>query len=127
MYTCDLPSGSKVSVEAPEFSHRMEALKEFRTVESQKEVVGYNLEELMAAKSIVAVNGNPVNTGFAVSPIYTLAGWPNVDVQYYIEWYMTLFFADEHLKNKAIEAAKKLMIGGPDQTKSKSKTAPAKV
>lgn len=124
MYTCDLPSGKSVSVEPPEYSHRMEAVKEFRSL---KEEVGYTLEELMAAKSITAYDGKTVRSNMHVSPIYLMAGWDNIDVQYYIEWYMTLFFADEALKNKAIDAAKKLMIGMQDQPESKSKASPAKV
>ena len=123
MYTCELPSGNTVAVEPPEYSHRMEAVKEFRSL---KEEVGYTLEELMAAKSITAYNDKMVKRNLAVSPIYTMAGWNNVDVQYYIEWYMTLFFADESLKNKAIDAAKKIMIGMNDQPESKLETSAAK-
>lgn len=124
MYTCELPSGCTVAVEPPEYSHRMEAVKEFRSL---KEEVGYTLEELMAAKSITAYNDKTVKKNLAVSPIYLMSQWSNIDVQYYIEWYMALFFADESLKNKAIDAAKKIMIGMNDQPATKSKASPAKV
>lgn len=124
MYKCDLPSGKSVAVEAPEYSHRMEAVKEFRSL---KEEVGYTLEELMAAKSIAAYDGKNVSQGFAVSPIYLMSAWPNADVQYFVEWYMTLFFLDDNLRSKAVESAKKLMIDMQSQTSSKSKSSPAKL
>lgn len=124
MHVCDLPSGSKVSVEEPNFSHRMEAVKEFRSL---KDEVGYSVEELMAAKSVVAFNGHSIDQTFISDPIYLLSDWPNPDVQYYIEWYMTLFFLDDRVRDKAVNAAKKLMTGGGTATSGKSKTSPAKV
>jgi len=45
MFDCKLPSGIVVSVKAPSFQDRMEAVKEFRSV---KDEAGYSVEELMA-------------------------------------------------------------------------------
>ena len=124
MFTCELPSGKKVSVEAPSYSHRIESVKEFRPL---KDEVGYSVEELMAAKSIAAVDGNTVNTNLSLDPIYLLADWGNADAQYFIEWYMTLFFLDDKIRSRAVDAAKKLMISGDMASSGKSKTSPAKI
>ena len=107
MYTCNLPSGAKVSVSAPNFSHRIESLKEYR---SMKDDVGYSVEELMAAKSIESINGKSVDKEFMLDPIFLMAEWPNADVQYFLEWYMVAFFLDDKIRDKATDAAKKLMV-----------------
>lgn len=108
MYNCKLPSGIEVSVEAPSFQDRIDAVKDYRSV---KDDVGYSVEELMAAKAITSVNGDVVDTGMLLDPVMLLADWPNADVQYYIEWFMTLFFLDDKIRDKATQAAKKIMIG----------------
>lgn len=118
MYTCELPSGIKVSVEAPTFSHRMESLKEYRAI---KDDAGYSVEELMAAKSIASINGKIVDNSFTYDPIYIMSDWPNADVQFYLEWYMTLFFIDDKVRDKATDAAKKLMI----QMRTQNSKSPA--
>jgi len=107
MFSCKLPSGIDISVNPPSFQDRMEAVKEFRSV---KDEVGYTVEELMAAKCIVAVNGNVVDTRMMLDPVLLVAEWPNADVQYYIEWFMTLFFLDDKIRDKATNEAKKIMI-----------------
>lgn len=107
MYNCKLPSGIEVSVKPPSFQDRMEAVKEFRPV---KDEVGYSVEELMAAKCIVSINGDVVNTDMLLDPVLLVAEWPNADVQYYIEWFMTLFFLDDKIRDKATSEAKKIMI-----------------
>lgn len=107
MFNCKLPSGIEVSVNPPSFQDRMEAVKEFRQV---KDEVGYSVEELMAAKCVAAINGDVVNTDMLLDPVLLLAEWANADVQYYIEWFMTLFFLDDKIKDKATNEAKKIMI-----------------
>ena len=107
MYNCKLPSGIDVSVNPPSFHDRMEAVKEFRSV---KDEVGYSVEELMAAKCISAIDGNVVDTGMLLDPVLLIADWPNADVQYYIEWFMTLFFLDDKIRDKATQEAKKIMV-----------------
>lgn len=107
MFNCKLPSGIEVAVNSPSFQDRMEAVKEFRAV---KDDVGYSVEELMAAKCLTAINGDVVDGGMLLDPILLLADWPNADVQYYIEWFMTLFFLDDKIKDKATNEAKKIMI-----------------
>ncbi len=106
MFDCNLPSGIKVSVKPPSFQDRMEAVKEFRQV---KDEVGYSVEELMAAKCVAAINGDVVDTGMLLDPVLLLAEWANADVQYYIEWFMTLFFLDDKIKDRATNEAKKIM------------------
>jgi hypothetical protein len=118
MFTCNLPSGKTAAVEAPNYFHRTETVKEFRPI---KDEVGYTVEELMAAKSVVAVDGKPVNNKLSFEPIQVLAGWPPADVQYFIEWYMTLFFLEDKLRDRAVNEAKKLMMNGD------SNRSPAKV
>jgi hypothetical protein len=108
MYNCKLPSGIEISVNPPSFQDRMEAVKEFRQV---KDEVGYSVEELMAAKCIASVGGNVVvGNDMMLDPILLLADWPNADVQFYIEWFMTLFFLDDKIKDKATNEAKKIMV-----------------
>lgn len=120
MYTCELPSGNKVSVEAPNYSHRIATIKEYRSL---KEEVGYSAEELMAAKSIVSVNGQPIDQSFVLDPLYIIADWPPADVQYFLEWYMVAFFLDDKIRDKATDAAKKLMV---EMHQAKSKKLAAK-
>ncbi len=121
MFTCELPSGIKVSVEAPTYFHRTESVKEFRVM---KDEVGYSVEELMAAKSITAINGQVVQSSLMLDPIYIMSEWPNSDVQYYLEWYMTLFFLEDKIKDRATNEAKKIMMGVQTE---KLKTTPVKV
>jgi len=117
MFEIKLPSGNNVSVNAPSFNDRMEAVKEFRSV---KDEAGYSVEELMAAKAIGAVNGDVVETGMMLDPILLMAEWPNQDVQYYIEFFMTAFFLDDKIRERAASEAKKLMTG-QQSTKTTSK------
>lgn len=107
MFNCKLPSGIEVSVNPPSFQDRMEAVKEYRSV---KDEVGYSVEELMAAKCICAIGGDVVDTGMLLDPVLLIAEWPNQDVQYYIEWFMTLFFLDDKIRDKATQEAKKIMV-----------------
>ena len=120
MFDIDLPSGRKVAVVAPSFMDRMNAVRECRSISKD---VGYILEELMAAKSIVSIDGHVVDDGWAAEPIMRMSDWTNVDVQYFIEFFMTAFFPDDKLKEKAQEEAKKLMKGesGPAQSKARVK------
>lgn len=107
MFTISLPSGKAVSVKPPQFSDRQAAVKEYRPVREQ---VGYGIEELMAAKAIVAIDGQPIRQNFTMDPAYLMNEWSNMDVQYYIEVFMTAFFMDERLKERAQEEAKKLAM-----------------
>ena len=117
MFDVKLPSGRNVGVKAPSFMDRMAAVKEFRAIQRD---VGYTLEELMSANAITAINGNAVEDEWSMDPIMRMADWDNKDTQDYIEWFMTAFFPDDKLKERAQEEAKKRMSGG----KSK-KQAPA--
>jgi len=117
MFDCKLPSGIVVSVKAPSFQDRMEAVKEFRSV---KDEAGYSVEELMAAKAIGAVGGNVIDTSMMLDPILLMADWPNQDVQYFIEFFMTAFFLDDKIRERAATEAKKLMTG-QQSTKTTSK------
>lgn len=116
MFNIDLPSGKKISVEAPTFSDRMEAVKEFRAT---KDAAGYSVEELMAAKALVAIDGNTVTMNMTMDPIFLFSNWSNSDVQYYIELFMTMFFIDDKLRERATTEAKKLMTGQQAKTESK--------
>lgn len=127
MFEIKLPSNRTVAVKPPTFMDRMVAVKEYRSV--QKEV-GYILEELMAAKAIVAVDGQQVVEDWSSSdPIMRMSDWSNIDVQYFIEFFMTAFFPDDKMKEKAADEAKKLMSGSPDSAKApvKRTTAPSAV
>lgn len=123
MFKCELPSGATVSVDAPSFRSRMEALKEFK---SAKEELGYTAEELLAAKSITAVNGDVVNQRTLFDPIEVLYSMEIADIQYFIEWFMTLFFLEDKMRERAANEAKKLMTGEKSGMKN-SKNTPAKV
>lgn len=123
MFKCELPSGKTVSVDAPSFRVRMEALKEFKAA---KEELGYTAEELLAAKSITAVDGNTINQATLFDPVEILYNWQINDIQYFIEWFMTLFFIEDKMRERAANEAKKLMTGGQAGTKN-SKGTPAKL
>jgi len=49
-----------------------------------------------------------------------MADWPNQDVQYFIEFFMTAFFLDDKIRERAATEAKKLMTG-QQSTKTTSK------
>ena len=123
MFKCDLPSGKTVSVDAPSFRVRMEALKEFKAA---KDELGYTAEELLAAKSITSINGNTINTQTLFDPVEVLYDWTIGDIQYFIEWFMTLFFIEDKMRERASAEAKKLMTGEKSGMKS-TKATPAKV
>lgn len=123
MFKCELPSGRSVSVEAPSFRSRMEALKEFRAA---KEELGYTAEELLAAKSISAVDGDVVNQKTIFDPVELMFDWDISDIQYFIEWFMTLFFLEDKMRERAVNEAKKLMTGEKSGMKN-TKNTPAKL
>ena len=123
MFKCHLPSGQSVSVEAPSFRSRMEALKEFRAA---KEELGYTAEELLAAKSITAIGGDTVNQRTIFDPIELMFDWDISDIQYFLEWFMTLFFLEDKMRERAVNEAKKLMTGEKSGMKN-TKNTPAKL
>lgn len=118
MFDCKLPSGINVSIKAPSYRDRMEAVKEFRAA---KDDAGYTVEELMAAKSISAIDGNVVDHNLYYDPVLLMSEWANQDVQYFIEFFMTAFFLDDKLRERAANEAKKLMIGQPSMKTRSSK------
>lgn len=126
MFICELPSKLKVSVEPPTYAVRVQAVQEFRSAQSREEIVGYTVEELMAAKCLTAINGDVVDQNLLLDPIMLMEDWPQRDVQFYLEWYMTMFFLDDKMREKAANAAKKLMMGQA-VTGKKQKTVVAKV
>lgn len=123
MFKCELPSGKTVSVDAPSFRSRMEALKEFKAA---KEELGYTVEELLAAKSVNAVDGNVVTHSTLYDPIEVMYDWSIGDIQYFIEWFMTLFFIEDKMRDRAANEAKKLMTGEKVGMKN-TKATPAKL
>lgn len=116
MFKCDLPSGKSVVVNPPNFMDRVQAVKDIR---SMKDEPGYTVEELIAAKSVKSVDDVEVRQGFAMDPIYVLSDWHNGDVQYFLEWFMTLFFLEDKVRDRAQEAAKKIKFGQPDTSSKK--------
>jgi hypothetical protein len=122
MFEVTLPSGRTIAVQPPTFMDRMNAVKEFRSVQRE---VGYAIEELMAAKALVAVDGAPVPGDWEMEPIMRMADWSTTDTQYFIEFFMSAFFPDDKVKEAAQAAAKKLMMGetptGPAQVKRSGK------
>jgi len=110
MFEVQLPSGRVIAVQAPTFSDRMQAVREFRS--NQKDV-GYILEELMAARALASINGQAVPGEWEMEAIMRMADWDVMDVQYYIEFFMSAFFPDDKLKEAAQAQAKKLMSGEP--------------
>ena len=123
MFKCQLPSGKTVSVEAPSFRSRMEALKEFR---GSKEELGYTAEELLAAKSISSIEGNVVHQNMVFDPVELMYDWEIQDIQYFIEWFMTCFFLEDKMRERAVNEAKKLMTGEKAGMKN-TKGSPAKL
>ena len=108
MFEVKLPSGKSIAVKAPSYYDRLETVKEWRKTNGD---AGYSADELMCAKCVVGVDGNSVNPDMIPDPILIIADWSNQDVQYYMEFFMTAFFLDDKLRERAANEAKKLMTG----------------
>lgn len=117
MFELNLPSGKKVTFRAPSFMDRRLILREYDRTE------GYLPEDLLAAKCLTHVDGQPIEDNWEVEPISLVDAWDLRDQSYYLEVFMNMFSLDEKAKTAAQEAAKKLMGGGASSGTAK----PAKV
>lgn len=106
MFNLSLPSGKKVTFRAPTFVDRRLILKEYDRSE------GYLPEDLLAAKCLTHVEGQPLADNWETDAITLVDGWDLRDQSYYLEVFMNMFSLDEKAKQAAQEAAKKLMGGG---------------
>jgi hypothetical protein len=110
MFTLQLPSGMEIVFRSTSFRERRELAKKYNRNE------GYLLEELMASNALVKVDGNPVAEEWASDPITRLDMWSIPDVQFYLECFMSMNSIEDLVRERAQEAAKKLMAGGSTQT-----------
>jgi hypothetical protein len=114
MFTLQLPSSLEIVFKATSFRERRQLAKNYNRNE------GYLLEELMAANALVKIGGTPVLEEWASDPISRFDNWSIPDVQYYLEAFMTMNSIEEVIRERAQEAAKKLMGAGGTQTEAQS-------
>lgn len=109
MFTLQLPSGMEIVFRSTSFRERRELAKKYNRNE------GYLLEELMASNALIRVDGTPVAEEWASDPITRLDMWSIPDVQFYLECFMSMNSIEDVVRERAQEAAKKLMGAGPTQ------------
>lgn len=116
LYTVELPSGREVEIRQFTFEDRVYLAKQYQSYAGNNpREQGYTLEELMAAASIVKINGTPVvdemgnQVEFGRDPIQLFMPWDPKEVQYFLELFMTVAFIDDKLRAQAQEQAKKIM------------------
>jgi hypothetical protein len=118
MFTLQLPSGMDIVFRATSFKERRELAKKYNRNE------GYLLEELMASNALVKVDGHPVAEEWASDPITRLDAWSIPDVQFYLECFMSMNSIEDVVRERAQEAAKKLMGAGNTLIEGQSGTKP---
>ncbi len=116
LYPIELPSGKQVKIKQFTFADRVYLAKQYQSYAGNNpREQGYTLEELMAAASIVEIDGARVvddmgnQLEFGRDPIQLFMPWDPKEVQYFLELFMTIAFIDDKLRAQAQEQAKKLM------------------
>ena len=133
LYPVVLPSGREVKVRQFTFEDRVYLAKQYQSYAGNNpREQGYTLEELMAAASIVEVDGQRVvdemgqQVEFGRDPIQLFMEWDPKEVQYFLELFMTIAFIDDKLRAQAQEQAKKLMASMATPQVSGGRRSPAK-
>lgn len=70
---------------------------------------GYTLEELLAAHSLVQIDGIVVAEEWAQDPITLMDSWSLPETQYFLEVFMSVCMLEDKMRTAAQEAAKKIM------------------
>lgn len=133
LYPIDLPSGRQVEIRQFTFGDRVYLAKQYQSYAGNNpREQGYTLEELMAAASIVKINGIPVvdemgsQVEFGMDPIQHFMSWDPKEVQYFLELFMTIAFIDDKLRAQAQEQAKKIMASMATPQVPGGRRSPAK-
>lgn len=116
LYPVELPSGRHIKIRQFTFEDRVYLAKQYQSYAGNNpREQGYTLEELMAAASIVEIDGIRVvdemgnQVEFGRDPIQLFMAWDPKEVQYFLELFMSVAFIDDKLRAQAQEQAKKLM------------------
>jgi hypothetical protein len=116
LYPVELPSGRHIKIRQFTFEDRVYLAKQYQSYAGNNpREQGYTLEELMAAASIVEIDGIRVvdemgnQVEFGRDPIQLFMSWDPKEVQYFLELFMSVAFIDDKLRAQAQEQAKKLM------------------
>jgi hypothetical protein len=133
LYPVALPSGRQVEIRRFNFEDRVYLAKQYQSYSGNNpREQGYTLEELMAAASIVKIDGNYVvdemgnQVEFGRDPIQLFMDWDPKEVQYFLELFMTIAFIDDKLRAQAQEQAKKIMASMSTPLAPGGKRSPAK-
>lgn len=129
LYPVELPTGRKVEFKQFTFDDRIAVARQYTGTPRE---LGYTMEELMAASSIVKIDGVPVvddygnQMEFGADPIHLFATWDYQEVQFFLEVFMTICFLDEKIRAQAQAAAKKLMESMANRQAPGGRPSPAK-
>ncbi|WOL31286.1 hypothetical protein [Microcoleus phage My-WqHQDG] len=133
LYPVKLPSGREVEIRQFTFEDRVYLAKQYQAYAGNNpREQGYTLEELMAAASIVKINGVPVvdemgnQVEFGMDPIQHFMSWDPKEVQYFLELFMTIAFIDDKLRAQAQQQAKELMASMATPQVPGGKRSPAR-
>lgn len=110
-HTITLPnSKGEISFRSPKVKDKRDAIRDF-SQDSSARNKGYNLEEAIAAACLTGIGGESVNleNDLMSEPYDLMNDWEFIDQQYYLEVFSNLYFLDEKGKQKAAEAAKKII------------------
>lgn len=88
------PSKIEISFKEPTFADRRSASKHY------PRRAPFSLEELLAANCLEGINGK-VPTAIAAEPVGVLKELPNVDEQFYLATFLSMFTLDEDLSERA--------------------------
>lgn len=134
LYDVRLPSGRELKIRQFTFADRIAMARQYQSYAGNNpREQGYTLEELMAAGSIVEIDGVRVvddmgnQIDFNGEAIHLFSTWDPKEVQYFLELFMTIAFIDEKLRAQAQEQAKKLMESMSTPPAPGGRRSPAKV
>ena len=103
MFNVSLPSGREITFQPLSYRDRRHIIVIY------DKNSGYTLEELLAASSIISVDGTPVETNMGIPPITYLDDFTMQDAQYFVEFWANINLLDEQMRAHAAQQAKKLM------------------
>jgi hypothetical protein len=134
LYPVELLSGRQVKIRQFTFEDRVYLAKQYQSYAGNNpREQGYTLEELMAAASIVEIDGARVvdelgnQVEFGRDPIQLFMSWDPKDVQFFLEIFMTIAFIDDKLRAQAQEQAKKIMASMANPRAPGGKRSPSRV
>ena len=113
------PSGREITFRKISFADK-EAIAKQHVAES-----GIAAEEMLAMASLIIIDSTPVeNVKHALEMVRS---WDYSEVQYFLEVWSTINLIDKEMRERAQQAAKKLLSTGTTQAPSTASSKPAKV